>query len=543
MQSVSTPRNFAMNSGLHFVFVCQAGELEIKALLLAASLRRFLRLEHELIAAVPTPASTWGELSTETLATLDRLGVRIKPVVNPVGPQYGIGNKLACLELVDEGGRGVFLDSDILLLRELGHDPSASVAFAAKPADLQTYSSNPADWQPLYAALGMATPTMRLPSTVSAELGLPYFNSGVVFTEAGKRFGAAWTQVARQLLAELAIKDQGHWLDQVSLALTIHKLGLDYACLDERYNFPAHLKRLPKTLPYFCHYHWPGIINREPILSEFVRELASQHDWIHHLMQSNPEWAPVLEQRNTTIGSDKKVEPVVLIGGIPGSGSASVLQLITDSVDGVQVDEPSEVTAILHNPFLPWKLTAYLQQACQAAGILPGARVLAVKNDLAFLCRLNSIKRVCPEARLLACVRDPYETIAAWKTSGDDSRIEATLNAIVSASWLPRGDADNLQRVLSINNPAEKRAGCWWWLAQRLLNDAHGVHIIRHGEVLQDPRNELASILGGRDSVLPATHRFDQAEENINTVLDDHDRQAIRAMCAQTSLELGLLKE
>ena len=66
-----------------FVFVCQAGELEIKALLLAASLHRHLHGEFELVAAVPTPADIWGELSAPTRDQLQAFGATIAPIANP----------------------------------------------------------------------------------------------------------------------------------------------------------------------------------------------------------------------------------------------------------------------------------------------------------------------------------------------------------------------------------------------------------------------------------------------------------------------------
>ena len=49
-----------------FVFVCQAGEWETKALLLAGSLRRQLGACVDLIAAVPEPEGFWGRLSAAT---------------------------------------------------------------------------------------------------------------------------------------------------------------------------------------------------------------------------------------------------------------------------------------------------------------------------------------------------------------------------------------------------------------------------------------------------------------------------------------------
>ena len=47
--------NLSLKFRYCFVFVCQQGDLELKARLLAASLRHFLRCDFELVAALPTP--------------------------------------------------------------------------------------------------------------------------------------------------------------------------------------------------------------------------------------------------------------------------------------------------------------------------------------------------------------------------------------------------------------------------------------------------------------------------------------------------------
>jgi len=277
-----------------FVFVCQAGELEIKALLLAASLKRFLRCEYELIAALPTPASIWGELAPETLELLRQLDVRIEPIVNPIDPDYKIGNKLACFDVPTRADRIVFLDSDILCLRDFGEPDCLQVPFAAKPADLRTFAAGAEAWRPLYAAAGVELPRLRLPTTVSGEFGLAYFNSGVIFADAGSGIGKAWVECARTILQVPSMREQRHWLDQVSLAIAVHKLGLAYASLDERFNFPAHLKPVPDALPFFCHYHWPRVIGREPLLLELVRDFAREYPAIAGRMAGNAEWKPLL---------------------------------------------------------------------------------------------------------------------------------------------------------------------------------------------------------------------------------------------------------
>ncbi|MGH8040964.1 MAG: hypothetical protein ACREPN_02845 [Rudaea sp.] len=276
-----------------FVFVCQAGELEIKALLLAASLRRQLRADHDLIAAVPVPAEQWGELSAATRRMLVRLQVHVRPIENPIGADYPIGNKLACLSTVMGGGAAVFLDSDILCLRDVTHAPAAD--FAAKPADKRTFPGGVDAWQPLYAANGVSVPQLSIETTVSAEPGPPYFNSGVVFTTAPVRLGAAWIECARTLSSVLTARGQRHWLDQVALPIAVRMCGLDYGCLEDAWNFPAHLQPLPARPPVFCHYHWPHVLRADALLLKQVRELAAEHAELRAIAATHPDWTDLLK--------------------------------------------------------------------------------------------------------------------------------------------------------------------------------------------------------------------------------------------------------
>lgn len=80
-----------------FVFFCQQGGLELKAMLLAASLKRYLRCDYECVAAIPQRATQWGTVSSDTLAFMQDLGVRTVPITNPINEYYPIGNKVACL--------------------------------------------------------------------------------------------------------------------------------------------------------------------------------------------------------------------------------------------------------------------------------------------------------------------------------------------------------------------------------------------------------------------------------------------------------------
>ena len=83
---------------LEFIFVCQSGELETKAALLAASIRAHYGTKPLLVAAVPQPEEEWGALQPDTIEFLERLNVRRLPIENPIGIHYPIGNKISCLE-------------------------------------------------------------------------------------------------------------------------------------------------------------------------------------------------------------------------------------------------------------------------------------------------------------------------------------------------------------------------------------------------------------------------------------------------------------
>ncbi len=281
-------------SRLAFVFVCHGGELEIKALLLAASLRAALGDAPELVAAVPRPAQVWGAPSAAALRMLQRLRVRVQEVENPIGPEYPIGNKLACFGVAARAASVAVLDSDILCLRDFAVDPAAATGFAAKPADKRTFPGGAEVWQPLYAAAGVGLPDAQVVTTFSGEAGPPYFNSGVVFTCAPARLGTAWVECARVLNPLLEALGQRHWLDQVALPIAVRRCGMDFTVLDEDWNYPAHLRRLGEVRPYFCHYHWPNVICGEPQLRARVCELAAQHRELRDVIVAHPDWSGVL---------------------------------------------------------------------------------------------------------------------------------------------------------------------------------------------------------------------------------------------------------
>ena len=237
--------------------VCQRGALEAKALLLAASLRKFLPAEHDIVVALPQPASLWGTPAAATLAALDRYGVRTAATVNRISPDYPIGNKIDCLAIPTKCRKIVFLDSDILLLRAI--DPAALAAspIAAVPAS-GTHVA-PGDWVRFYRVCGAPFPSISMRTLVSGEPTPPYFNSGMVAvdTALAPALADAWSECALRLLelSDLPMQVRNRFLDQVSLPIAAAKLGKMIAPLSPDWNFPSWSWDIAeRPIPGFYHY-------------------------------------------------------------------------------------------------------------------------------------------------------------------------------------------------------------------------------------------------------------------------------------------------
>jgi SAM-dependent methyltransferase len=363
-----------------FVFVCHGGELEIKSLLLAASLRETLGDAPELVAAVPQPASIWREPSPEAREMLRRLRVDLRAVENPIGAEYPIGNKLACLSVPARARTVVVLDSDILCLRGFDGDPATATGFAAKPADKRTFPGDAEVWASLYAAAGATLPETRVATTLTGEAGPPYFNSGVIFTTQPARLGAAWIECARALNPILETRGQRHWLDQVALPIAVRRCGLDYACLGDDFNFPAHLKPLPENLPAFCHYHWPEVIAGAPRLRERVRVLAARHVELREAIAADIEWSPLLHETTWRGGHARDIDARELSALLIASAQPRLLnELVAASREAFGFFPAHAPRAVEY----PWVLAA-LQGSARASRILDvGAGVNALPLALA----------------------------------------------------------------------------------------------------------------------------------------------------------------
>lgn len=226
----------------NLVCVGQSGRLQYEAVLLAASLRQFApNFPGRLYVAEPQPGPRWKSdprIEAAPRALLEKLGATILPFENHhFGQDYPHGNKIECLAALPQGQPFLFLDTDTLILDDLGevpfdfNRPAASMRREGTWPQIELYGPGYAEiWKSLYDAFGLDFES-------SLDHGQPdeywrrylYFNAGWFFGHCPHVFGQRYTQYATAIRdsrpAALVCQELDPWLDQVALPLVIHALG------------------------------------------------------------------------------------------------------------------------------------------------------------------------------------------------------------------------------------------------------------------------------------------------------------------------------
>lgn len=573
-------------------FVCQRGDIEFKAALLAASLRLHVRGACDLVACLPEPRRTWGTPSKATLRCLDALGVRTVATGNPVGSGYPIGNKVGAAAVATDADRVLLLDSDILCLRTLDLDRCFAGGFLAKPADFATFTASAATWARLYRLFHLQPPDHRVTATVSGDEMWPYYNAGVVAFRTGAGFPEAWADCCRVIDGEPDVPAKRPHLDQISLPVAAARCGLEGTPLPDRLNFPAHLMPLVADEPILCHYHWPHVLRREPVLLRSINHLLERHAELAAVLEESAcrdlllpairrvrGWSAArgvdpVRGTGTVIAGSETPPADGLVTGIPRSGTSFLCGCLHRLRDQVAINEPAEVFAALHMrrpwgiPLLHADLRARILAGEPVENKVRGDRVvedtavhdvrgpyrpvvghehfgLWTKNTLAYLARLTHLGNVMPWAPIVACVRHPYDAIASWAGSFPHLRDAAVNGFPVGGPADPLLEGAERERLAAIDactDPAQRRALLWRHLALQILDRRRSLTIVRYEDLVADPATVVASLVArlpggpdaaGLDQLRPS------APSRSRERLTESDRDAIRVTCAAVAGELG----
>jgi hypothetical protein len=502
-------------------FVVHGGELQIKSLMLAASLRKYWPLNIDLIACMP-PGNNIPVLHD---AFKNALGVRIVEVSNPIADgDYPIGNKLLCLDVETEADRVIFLDSDIIALQKVSDlelTKNFGQGFVAKPADLATFKANPDVWNDIYRACDAEMPGYFITATTSGEKMPPYFNAGLISVKANSGFGRSWSECAKKIEQMPDVRARRRNLDQIALPVAAAKSGQNCNLIGEDWNYPAHLKPLPNSLPKLCHYHWPEVIAREPSLLDAVEELTARVPQITECAQSEENWYTLVRRTCAKRTRQRPRNlPIGVITGIPRSGTSYLCALLHELKDHVVINEPAEVFTPL-NQEAPGHRTACYYLALRRR-ILDGEAVenktkggkiiedtahldvrtaapisieredfaLWTKNTIAYLNRLPYLLEAIPEAKFIACVRHPVDTIASWSRTFLHLRnadVERFPIGYPTDPFLSSVQRAKLAEIAACHDLPRRRAMLWNYLAEIILQHQDRLIIVRLEDLAVDP--------------------------------------------------------
>ena len=269
MAKKATPRASStapsVSSDFDIVAVAQGGRLQFEAVLLAASLQANApSFQGTFYIAEPQPGDRWSKdprMRGDIRAALEDMGAVILPFeATAFGESYPHGNKIEALCAMTQGRNFLFLDTDTLILGDIGTlatdftRPSASMRRTGTwPEEELYWPGYSATWKSLYDRYGLDFES-------SLDLSQPdeywerylYFNAGWVTGHDAPAFGARWRDWAVETRddrpEELVLQSLDPWLDQVSLPLVIHSFGgarpgPDLAGLDG--DLTCHYRMLP----------------------------------------------------------------------------------------------------------------------------------------------------------------------------------------------------------------------------------------------------------------------------------------------------------
>lgn len=533
---------------MNIVFVCQKGELELKALLLAWSLRKTHGMTVNLIAACPE-YKDWSDLSALTFGALKELSVEVKKFTPTFGSDYPIGNKISALGLLPENAIGCFLDSDMLSLSHWNLEEALkNNESAAKPADLGTWG-NQDSWQKVYTAVDIALPVRRVRLTVSNQLSLPYFNAGFIATKAPQKLSLEWNKSALLLNdAELNLENKYPWLDQISLPIAMQKVG-SWAPLSELFNYPAHIRSLGEQPVGVCHYHTPNVILREPRLRVVFQQALAECPNLLQLVQQFDGWKVLLACRLPCI-SYKESQRNLIITGIPRSGTSYLTSLLDSQKNWLVINEPSEVFShlqtrtdasgvalyyaecrerVLSGQLIANKIkdgkviedTAVLDQ--QELYLPPIDRSdfwLGSKNTLAYMASLeNLVKLNWP---IIAMIRNPLDTLASWRNTFTHLREASVATFPVAHPDFIAWSTQQREALLEIDRqsePAMRRVLLWRLLARTLLDQQDKIMLWRYEDLIENPIELLQGFnkrLNFQDSIITPQAKIKKRDK-------DHD--------------------
>lgn len=252
---------------LAFVFAAGEGKYDEQGLYLARSIAR-TNPDSQIFAYVPDGETPEHEAELAELGTI----LRGQPTI----PEYGISTKVDALMAAEEAADEEYLlllDTDTLVFDRISVHQSGKALYL-KPVDvgLQYWgreSESKQRWNAIATEADLPMPEWRFQSTFDGNEIPPYWNAGFVLT-ANDNFGTRWMRLIEDIYPNIPYE----WhADQVALGLLSQEYDVEE--LDNRYNYPLHLRLRLREDAKVVHYHNFQNLQKSSGHETFLREIGA----------------------------------------------------------------------------------------------------------------------------------------------------------------------------------------------------------------------------------------------------------------------------
>lgn len=240
---------------LQVAFMVEPGPLELQAHLLMASLDLNGRDRMEITGFCRDDRMS--SLHPETVGFLESCGARVAPITNTFPDGYPAGNKLFASAALNPARWGVFLDTDMLLMRPSRFlDEAVPGRLGVCLDTVNGWSQDKAQWAALHKAVGLDGPIHEL-ALRSGQVSMPIYNAGMVMFPPARKGEAGpaqqWLNLALQIEECEEVINKRPWLDTLALAVLVRDArGPRLRPVDVAWNCTT---RMADDTTRVLHYH------------------------------------------------------------------------------------------------------------------------------------------------------------------------------------------------------------------------------------------------------------------------------------------------
>lgn len=257
----------------------------------------------------------------------------------------------------------------------------------------------------------------------------------------------------------------------------------------------------------------------------------------------------------------------LLITGIPRSGTSYACALLNGIDNTVIVNEPDEIFQILKqgsagtmksfydftrgliNRGLPIQNKIvngkYIEdtndgdfRSLYKPEVSDASFVFGTKNTLIYLVTLRRLREQLPEAKIVAFVRHPFDSIASWK------RVKfphiRTASPLFLKDYVDAPLRDEIVGICQTPELETRYALLWNFLGMRIINCADELVLFKYEDFVAQPEQQLSDLYRSmgkniqfRSAVAPSQARKHEG------MLSDLEQDRIRRYCGATAAYFG----